>query len=96
MTLHLPPDLESALVTEATRHGATPEVLALVCLRERFAPPLTEASDSIEPTNLAESLAGHLGVLSSGAYVPGGAQMSRDCGAKLADDLVEKRREGWL
>jgi hypothetical protein len=38
MTITLTPEIEGALAEEAHRQGTTPELLALNCLRQRFAP----------------------------------------------------------
>lgn len=61
MTIHFTPEIENALAQEARRQGTTAELLALECLRERFAPAVAE------PRTLADFLAGHIGVLASGA-----------------------------
>ena len=52
---------------------------------------------SVEPgKTLADFLADRIGVLSSSEYIPGGAQMSEDCGKKFAQGMVEKRKRGKL
>jgi hypothetical protein len=40
---------------------------------------------------LADYLADHIGVISSSEHIPGGAQMSKDCGKKFAEGLLRKR-----
>jgi hypothetical protein len=94
MTITLPPEVETALAEQARRRGTTPELLAVDCLRQRFvtpAPPPAPAG-----ATLAESVAGHIGVLSSGEFVPGGAHMSEDTGRKFAAGMARKREGGRL
>ena len=94
MTITVPPEIETALTDQARRRGTTPEVLAVDCLRERFASPA--APPPANGGTLAESLAGHIGVLSSGELIPGGAKMSEDTGKKFAAGMARKREQGRL
>jgi len=96
MTIQLSPDLEQVLSEEARRRGTTPELLANECLRERFVHPSNPASAGNGTKNLAEYLAGHIGVLHSSEHVPGGARMSEDTGKRFTEILADKRRQGRL
>lgn len=93
MRITVPPDLESALTEQARKKGKAPEDLALDTLRERF-PPVTPPTDTTD--TLADYLADHIGVLGSSELIPGGADMSSDCGRKFADALTEKSPSGPL
>jgi hypothetical protein len=93
MILALTPDIEQALVEQAHKLGTTPEQLAMDSLRERFVssePP--EAPAEGQPT-LAAFLSGHLGVLHSSEYTPGGARMSEKSGRKFAAGLLAQHRQ---
>lgn len=75
MTIHLTPEIESALADAARRQGTTPELLALDCLRQQYVPAMPEPNSATG--SLADLLADHIGKLSSSEFVPGGAQMSQ-------------------
>lgn len=45
---------------------------------------------------LADFLQGHIGVLHSSEYMPGGARMSVDSGKKFAAGLLKKRQQEKL
>jgi len=92
----LPPDLESRLAEEARRRGTTPELVALDCLRTYFVSSTPSDGSAADQGSLADFLAPHIGVLSSGEHVPGGARMSEDCGKKFAEGLLRKRQQGRL
>ena len=94
MDIALTPEIENALTTEAERQGTTPELLALNVLRERFVSPHENGANERTAGNLAEFLAGHIGVLSSGDYVAGGANMSTDCGKNFPAGLSSSRENG--
>ena len=96
MTITLTPDIENALAEEARKQGTTPELLALDCLRERFAPSPVTGPSAAEQGTLADFLADHLGVLASGELVSGGARLSEDTGKKFAAGLAQKRQQGRL
>jgi len=96
MQITLTPDIENALIKYAKHQGLTPEVLALGVLRERFISPTATEISAKEKETLADYLAGHLGVLSSGEHIPGGAEMSKNSGRKFAAGLLKKRRQGRL
>jgi hypothetical protein len=93
MIITLTPDIEQALAAEARKLGRTPEQLALDSLRERFLSPESERSPAGEAATLADFLCGHLGVLHSSAYVPGGARLSEDSGRKFTSGLVAQRHQ---
>jgi hypothetical protein len=88
MIITLTPDIEQALAAEARKLGLTPEQLALDSLRERFLSSESEPSPTAEPATLADFLGGHVGVLHSSEYVPGGARLSEDSGRKFAAGLI--------
>jgi len=93
MTITLTPEIEKALLGEATRQGADPELLALDCLRARFLE--NGRRDEVSGT-LADLLADSIGVLDSAEKVPGGANMSVNVGRKLAEGMEHKRKQGRL
>jgi hypothetical protein len=96
MELHLPPDIEHALVEQARRQGITPEQLALEGLRRQFVHPALNADPPTAPGTLADFLGEFIGVLHSGEYVPGGARLSERTGGSFSKALIEKRRQGLL
>ena len=96
MTITLTPDIENALVDQASKQGTTPEQLALESLRERFVASVDEGNPTDGAKTLADYLADHIGVIHSSEHVPGGARMSEDTGKKFAEGMVEKRRRGKL
>ena len=89
----LPEDVELAMADWARNRGSSVEQLAVEALRDRFVSP-DAAGDQGE--TLADYLAGHIGVLSSSEYVPGGANLSVDCGKRFASALVEKQDQDSL
>ena len=93
MIITLTPDIEQALAAEARKLGRTPEQLALDSLRERFLSPESGLSPRGEQATLADFLHGHLGVLHSSEYVPGGARLSADSGRKFAAALLAQRQQ---
>jgi hypothetical protein len=93
MNIAVPKDVESALTEEAAIRGKSPEELAVTALRDRFVRP---APPPKAGGTLADLLKGHIGVLSSGEFVPGGANLSENCGERFTDILVEKRKQGRL
>ena len=42
---------------------------------------------------LADFLQGHIGILHSSEYIPGGARMSEDSGKKFAQGMLKKRHQ---
>ena len=72
MTIQLSPDLEQVLSEVARRRGTTPELLVNECLRERFVRSTDPGAAGNGSKNLAEYLAGHIGVLRSSDNIPGG------------------------
>jgi hypothetical protein len=93
MIITLTPDIEQALAAEAHKLGFTPEQLALDSLRERFLSPESEKAPVGEQETLADFLYGHVGVLHSSEYVPGGARLSEDSGRKFAAGLIAQRQQ---
>ena len=93
MIITLTPDIEQALTAEACKLGRTPEQLALDSLRERFLSPESDLSSRWEQATLADFLRGHLGVLHSSEYVPGGARLSEDSGRKFTAALITQRQQ---
>lgn len=88
----LPKDIETPMADWARKRGCSIEQLAVDTLRERFVPP-DEPPD--HGATLADFLAGHIGVLSSSEFVPGGANLSVDCGKRFAAALAESQdRDG--
>jgi predicted transcriptional regulator len=96
VTIELSPDLEQALDDAARAQGTTPQTLAAEWLRERLFPSSSQAHASSFPRNLAERLAGYVGILDSGEHVQGGAQMSERTGEQFTDILVQRRQQGRL
>ena len=95
MQITLPSEIEHALVIHARNFGITPEIVALEVLKERFSPVSTEYTEENHET-LADYLSGYIWVISSSSHVPGGAQMSKNCGKKFAKGLLKKRQKGLL
>jgi hypothetical protein len=96
MELHLPLDIEHALIEQARRLGTTPEQLALEGLRRQFVHPGPTADPATAPGTLAEFPADFIGVLHSGEYEPGGARLSERTGESFTRIVVEKRQQGHL
>ena len=92
LQLTAPPDLEGASTREAERQDMTPQRLALELLRERLGASTTAAPGE----SMADALKEFIGCLNSGEITPGGAAMSEESGRKLAQRMVEKRRQGRL
>ncbi len=69
MDINLTLDIAAALTEHARREGTTPEQLALAALRERFVVPTPPNGAGEGQATLADYLADHLGVLSSGEHV---------------------------
>jgi hypothetical protein len=93
MIITLTPDIEQALAAEARKLGLTPEQVALDSLRERFLAPESDLSGGGEQATLADFLCGHLGILHSSEYVPGGARLSEESGRKFTAALRAQRHQ---
>jgi hypothetical protein len=78
-TITLPAEIEGPLAEEARRRGTTPERLALDTLRLRFIPLGALPSDQPLESNLADFLAGYVGL------VEGSTQPLSERGSKGAD-----------
>jgi hypothetical protein len=88
-TITIPAEIEGPLVEEARRRGTTPERLALDTLRLRFLLPLAPPSEKPPESNLADFLAGYVGLV-EGSTEP----LSERCGERFAAGLAEdKMRE---
>ncbi len=92
MQITLTADIENNLTHYAKHQGIRPELLALNVLREWFAAHSLDESSAGEDESLADYLADHIGVISSNEHIPGGAQMSKDCGKKFAEGMLKKRQ----
>ena len=87
-TITIPAEIEGPLVEEARRRGTTPG-LALDTLRLRFLLPLAPTSEKPPESNLADFLAGYVGLV-EGSTEP----LSERCGERFAAGLAEdKMRE---
>ncbi|MEX2169604.1 MAG: hypothetical protein WD851_09850 [Pirellulales bacterium] len=87
----IPPEIEIPLADEARLRGTTPELLAIDCLRRQFVAPKANGTKN-DSSNLAEHLRDFVGVIQSGDRIPGGAQMSKNPGAKFTELLYEQER----
>jgi hypothetical protein len=101
MVITLTPEIEKALHEIAEKQGTTVELVALKTLRERLftSKPqsvVPESERQQTPKTLADFLTGYTGVLDSSEFGKDGVQMSKNTGKKLADILLEKRRQGRL
>ncbi len=85
-TITLPADIEGPLAEEARRRGTTPELLALDTLRLSFAPTATSPAGEPPEPNLADFLAGYVGLV-EGSTEP----LSERCGERFAEGLAEDR-----
>ncbi len=93
MIITLTPDLERALIEQAHKLGTTPEQLALDSLRAHFAQAASRESPSKGRGTLADFFQGHIGILHSSDYIPGGARMSENSGKKFAAGLLKQREQ---
>ena len=59
----LPADIAGTLEEEARRQGTTPERLVVDALRLRFAPSASPPSENPPESNLADFLAGYVGLV---------------------------------
>lgn len=90
ITVTLPPELEVIVVREAQQRGTTPELLTVEKLRGLLLPAVSpEAAD----LTMADFFAGYVGGLHSSEFVPGGANLSEDTGAKFKDLLLKRHRQ---
>ena len=97
-TITLTPELETALNHRAQAQGTTPELLALDGLRQLYTTPERDREEPPEPAGetLFDFLKDYIGVLHSSEQIEGGARLSEDCGAKFAEGMEQKRKEGRL
>lgn len=97
MQITLTSDIETALIQYAQNQGVAPETLVVEILKEYFVFSLTASKSSIkDKQSLVDYLENHIGTLSSSEFVPGGAQMSKNCGKKFVEGLLKKRQQGKL
>ncbi len=68
------------------------ELAALIPIADLDLPP-DETAQTEESETLADFLQGHVGVLHSSEYVPGGAQLSKDSGRKFAQGLAAQHQQ---
>jgi hypothetical protein len=94
MSIELAPDLESALADAARLQGTTPDLLAEAYLRERLN-TLRRENSGEEPRNLADFLAGYVGVLGDDDASEVN-NLSEDTGRRFAEVLSRSRAEGRL
>lgn len=86
ITITLPAEVEEPLEEEARKQGTTPEMLAVDCLRNRFArQPAAAGSD--ETGSLFDFLSGYAGTV-SGTSAP----LSERSGQHFTEKLLEKQR----
>lgn len=86
-TITLPADVEGPLAEEARRRGTTPERLAVDTLRSQFAPTVAAPSESPPAPNLADFLAGFVGLV-AGSTEP----LSERCGERHAERSKATKR----
>lgn len=67
------------------------ELAAMIPMND-LEPQPDETAPQETPATLADFLQGHVGVLNSSEYVPGGARLSQDCGGKLAQGLAAQHQ----
>lgn len=108
MTIVLSPEVEAALAAQAERRGLTPDQLANEILKDNLrgangagqiavnGSDVEEPEDELAEGALYDLFAERIGVINSSEYVPGGANMSQDCGRKFAEGMLEKKRQGKL
>jgi len=86
ITITLPAEIEEPLEEEARRQGTTPEMLAVDCLRNRFARQLSSPARDEDET-LFDFLSGYAGMV-SGTSEP----LSERSGQRFTEGLLEKQR----
>jgi hypothetical protein len=85
VTITLPPDVEAELVKEAEKQGTTPELLAVDCLRNRFAPAPEAGAD--EKGSLFDFLSGYIGTVDGSREA-----LSERTGERFTEGMLEKHR----
>ncbi len=86
ITITLPAEVEVPLEEEARKQGTTPELLAVDCLRNRFARQ-ESAAKTDENESLLDFLSGYAGMISGT-----GEPLSERSGKRFAEGLLEKQR----
>ena len=97
LTIELAPDIERQLSEAAAREGQDPATFALAAVEEKLR-QLTNGQENGESTQtrtLDQMLAGLTGAVHSNAG-RGGSRFSESTGEDLAQDLLEKQRQGRL
>jgi hypothetical protein len=96
ITVTLTPDLEKVISECAEKRGTTPELYVLDELRAHHISESQAASHDVAPQGqtMADFFEGYAGTIDSREFVPGGAQLSRDSGAKFRELLKRKHRAG--
>lgn len=99
VTITLPLELERVVTERAKLQGTTPELWTLNMISQSLQTEIA-IEPAPEPTTAGGSMldyfAGYVGVLHSGEFVPGGAQMSQNTGRKFAEGMLKKRQAGKL
>ncbi len=90
ITIELAPEAEARLRKKAEERGQEPAGYVTALLTRDLNQDL--GPGEAEPKNLAEMLAGRVGLFHSG----GESRLSENCGEKFTDYLVEKRKAGRL
>ena len=96
MKINLAPEIEEALIKRALELGTTPELLVMDSLKEQFVASKSVSDQNGDHKTLADFLGDHIGVLSSGEYIKGGARMSEGRGEQFTIALLKKRKHGHL
>jgi len=101
MTIQLSPQLEAALVNEATRRGTTPEVLAAQLIESQLpaaeSRPANQSGSASCGNELDAWWKDHLQeVERASADAKGPTNLSQNTGRRFAELLQEQRRQGRL
>ena len=91
MTITLTYEIETVLALLASRHGKTPEQVALDTLREHLAPELKLTADEADEGSAADLFAGRIGLIHGAKEA-----LSQDGGNRFAAYVAEKHRAGQL
>ncbi len=108
MTIALKPEIEAALAAQANLRGMTPDQLANEILNDNLqaangteqvavnGSEIEESEDDLTEGTMYDLLKPFVGIIDSSEFVPGGANMSQDCGRKFAEGMLEKKRQGKI
>jgi hypothetical protein len=92
VTIDFSPEVAQKLDEEARVQGTTPESLVIIAV-DRLLSVAQQEPERMPARSLADRLAPHIGVLDSGALVPGGARMSERRG-EYAEMLMRDHLRG--